>query len=664
MLAMIVVSVCVGYSGAYAEIYDLWIGKAEVIYDTQYKYYGEMYVVPDTSPAVIRYMPNKYETVYMGEVRVIGKSAFSGQDELRYINIPRVLKEIKSNAFENTSELKTIDLPYGLRIIGSSAFLNSGLEEIVIPGTVEKIEPLTFSGNNHLEKVVIQHGVESIGARAFSTLRLEEIHIPETVETIDPLALDLNGLDHVILYTTEGSVADDYGKRNHMQIIYVDDDGNPENDEIYQSFATLEVIRDNIKKKSKEHVNFVDLNSQVYPSGVYEVENWNKKSKVSFTSNTEDDFALATWYLIKKGDQFEPVSMFDGVPEAEYVRTDEKRIATISAPKNISVFDKEGNEYTENSPELYGLISCYHSEKGDTGTLKAKITLVKYTDIAKANSGLNSAGQGFPIAAELHALEANDGMPPDLPITEEDFAQLFLYMTKNNIFEHRVHLMNARFDVATTADFKDKMAKGFRLAVWKYPEYMAYTHSYSYTISGAGLGCYVTYSLESDDYTLKEVEQMQLLFQIRTKGYLEALRKSGKFSDDMTEREKAKAIYEWVILFADYDLDLETVSHTGFGLMDNSIAVCEGYAATYNMMCRNAGINIQGCVGEPKGNAEKNTHMWSLAELDGERVHIDSTWGDPTDPSYPDDHINYDYFALKPEVMGEDHSWDEEIFGE
>lgn len=649
---------------SFAELHRLWVDEdVKKIENSEYQYSEIPTEIADTSPIEYRFMHYKFETIRMDKVKIIGSFAFSGQDELLSVEFSDVLREIHSNAFENSTKLKEIKFPQGLEIIGSSAFINSGLKEVVIPGSVKDIQALTFSGNDYLEKVFLAEGVETIGARAFSTLRLREIHIPNSVVHIDPLALDLNGLDHVILYTTSDSVAAQYGRDNHMQIIFTDDNTITEKGEVFQAFGGLEIIRSNAKKRTKEHINLVDLNSEVYPSGVYEVEVWNEDTKLSFSSDPYDDFALVTWYLIKKGDRFESVSIFDALPEAKYVRTDALRTATFSAPSNLTVTDKEGNIYNENSPELYGLICYYYSEKDKAIVLKPKMIVVKYTDIQREDVGLNSAKMGFPIAAELHALESNEGMPPTLPITEEDFAQLFLYMTKNNIFEHRVHLINARFDVATTAEFKKKMGDGFRLASAKYPEYMAYTHSYNYTTSGAGIGCYVTFRIESDAYTFKEIEQMQMLFQLRAKGYLEALRKQGKYSDDMTQYEKAKVIYEWVILFADYDLDYNTVSHTGFGLMDNKYAVCEGYAATYNMMCRLAGINIQGCVGETKGNAEKGTHMWSLAELDGVRVHIDSTWGDPTNPSLPEDYIDYDYFALDSEKMKEDHSWDESIYG-
>ncbi len=643
----------------------LWFDEdIKIIKNEAYKYIVHPVEIEGASPTEYKLMRDKFETIRMDAVKIIGESAFSGQDELKTVQFSDVLREIQSNAFENSTQLKEIEFPQSLKIIGSAAFLNSGLKEVVIPGSVKKIQPLTFSGNDYLEKVILAEGVESIGANAFSTLRLREIHIPNSVIEIDPLALELNGLDHVILYTPSESVAAEYGKSNNMQIVFTDKNKTTNEDDIYQFIDGLEIVRSNAKKRVKEHINFIDLNPEIYPSGVYEVEVWNEDTTLSFSSAPDDEFALVTWYLIKKGDHFEPISMFDALPEAEYIRTDTKLTAIISAPSNITVTDKEGHVYTENSPELYGLICYYYSKNGTPTVLTPEVTVVKYSDIPKGNVGLNSAKMGFPIAAELHALEENEGMPPTLPITEEDFAQLFLYMTKNNIFEHRVHLINARFDVAITPEFKEKMANGFKLASHKYPEYMAYTHSYNYTTSGAGLGCYVTFSIQSDAYTFEEIKQMQLLFQLRTKGYLDALKKQGKFSDDMTQREKAKAIYEWVILFADYDLDYNKVSHTGFGLLDNKYAVCEGYAATYNMMCRLAGINIQGCVGEPKGNSEKNTHMWSLAELDGVRVHIDTTWGDPTNPSLPEDYIDYAYFALDSEVMKDDHSWDETIFGE
>jgi len=53
-------------------------------------------------------------------------------------------------------------------------------------------------------------------------------------------------------------------------------------------------------------------------------------------------------------------------------------------------------------------------------------------------------------------------------------------------------------------------------------------------------------------------------------------------------------------------------------------------------------------------------HIWTVAILDGNKVHIDSTWGDSSgDGTKP----NYSYFAATSEFMKRTHKWDSEKFG-
>ncbi|MBN2897724.1 MAG: hypothetical protein JXO44_03020 [Clostridia bacterium] len=275
-----------------------------------------------------------------------------------------------------------------------------------------------------------------------------------------------------------------------------------------------------------------------------------------------------------------------------------------------------------------------------------------------------SSEEPYVIAAELKALEANDFVPPALPATAEDYAQIFLYMAMNDIFEYDIDLINARFDVAASTDYKSIINAGFHLAGNKYPEYMAFTNENNYRIASAGIGSKLTLNLSDDEFSQEEISLMRTLFKIRTDGYIAQLKSEGKLRDDMSEIVKAKVIYEWIVWHTQYDQELKHISSTGFGLYDNRLAICEGYTAAYNMMCRSLGIDIQAVTGFSKDNPNGIGHMWSMARLEGILVHIDSTWGDPVGENLPEDYINYNYFALEPKMMKADHIWDEAVYGQ
>jgi hypothetical protein len=270
----------------------------------------------------------------------------------------------------------------------------------------------------------------------------------------------------------------------------------------------------------------------------------------------------------------------------------------------------------------------------------------------------------YVVAAELKALEANDFVPPELPETAEEYAQVFLYMAMNDLFEYDIDLINARFDVATSGDSKDKINLGYDLAGNKYPEYMGYTNRVSYNISSAGLGSKLTIKLYDTDFEEDDIKLMKNLAKLRAKGYAMQLKESGIIKDDMSDIIKAKAIYEWTVWHASYDEDLNRISRTAFGFFDNKSAVCSGYTAAFNMICREFGIDIQAVAGDTKNSSSDSGHMWSLARLEGILVHIDPTWGDPVGDHLPEDYISYDYFALEPKMMKEDHIWDDSIYGE
>lgn len=276
---------------------------------------------------------------------------------------------------------------------------------------------------------------------------------------------------------------------------------------------------------------------------------------------------------------------------------------------------------------------------------------------------LEVAERPYVIAAELKALEANEFIPPELPVSAEEYAQVFLYMAMNDLFEYDIDLINARFNVATSSDSKSKINEGYALACDKYPEYMGYTNRVSYSISSAGLGSKLTLELYDTDFSKEDIVLMKELARLRAQGYALELKKTGIITDDMSDIIKAKAVYEWVVWHASYDEDLKRISRTSFGFFDNGSAVCSGYTAAFNMICRALDIDVQAIAGDTKNNTSDSGHMWTMARLEGILVHIDPTWGDPVGENLADDYISYDYFALEPKMMKVDHIWDEDLYG-
>lgn len=112
----------------------------------------------------------------------------------------------------------------------------------------------------------------------------------------------------------------------------------------------------------------------------------------------------------------------------------------------------------------------------------------------------------------------------------------------------------------------------------------------------------------------------------------DAMWESGKITEDMSEYDKAKVYFEWICDNCRYDHTYADMSHTGYRLFHEGIAVCDGYTAAYNLLLKLEDISC--------GTSSTADHIWTVAELDGTSCHIDTTWGDQ---SYG---VEYDYFAM------------------
>lgn len=119
-------------------------------------------------------------------------------------------------------------------------------------------------------------------------------------------------------------------------------------------------------------------------------------------------------------------------------------------------------------------------------------------------------------------------------------------------------------------------------------------------------------------------------------------------TDDMTDVQKAHAIYDWIMWHVTYDTPatlitkggeslsayyLESVFGDGIaefgGLAYNPNAVCDGMSKAYALMCNIEGIPCVRVV----GNAGKNIdtaggHAWNKVFVNGAWYFVDCTWGD------------------------------------
>lgn len=141
-------------------------------------------------------------------------------------------------------------------------------------------------------------------------------------------------------------------------------------------------------------------------------------------------------------------------------------------------------------------------------------------------------------------------------------------------------------------------------------------------------------------------------------------------TDSMSEFEKVRAIYEWIILKVKYDYAvtenaLSTASAVDYnayhleGVFDDGKAVCDGKSKAFSLMCGLEGIRstrVMGFAGEG--------HAWNKVFIDvnGDGVRewyiVDTTWGDSgvKNGDTVVEFLSYSYFLVSDEVISETHT--------
>ena len=125
----------------------------------------------------------------------------------------------------------------------------------------------------------------------------------------------------------------------------------------------------------------------------------------------------------------------------------------------------------------------------------------------------------------------------------------------------------------------------------------------------------------------------------------------------MTNVQKYKALHDWLILNCEYDQDgvSNFYGQSSWTVFNDGIAVCEGYANAFKLLCDMAGLP---CV-VVSGTSGGVPHGWNMVPHDGRWLYIDPTFDDPiingrSDYNKLEKH-NEKYFMLTESEMYSDH---------
>lgn len=243
-------------------------------------------------------------------------------------------------------------------------------------------------------------------------------------------------------------------------------------------------------------------------------------------------------------------------------------------------------------------------------------------------------------------------VPGDPQVTYDYFYNAILYMmvTQQDQFSMTFY--------DTTWDYLQETLGGTDLAWQAYCDAQGDYHEYgcfyeSFTQGWQNEGSSVTWTLQiSDpDFYIGDTFGYQNAFLLSVPYYAQQIADDGMVTPAMSDYEVAEYLYRYMAMNFAYDTTYHPISYTGYGMLANGVGVCQGYVSVYNALCKMFGIDIVGVVGSTSGE----DHIWSYANLDGEWLYIDPTWGDS---HYDGVTANMDYFAVSYATLSKTHIFD------
>ena len=105
---------------------------------------------------------------------------------------------------------------------------------------------------------------------------------------------------------------------------------------------------------------------------------------------------------------------------------------------------------------------------------------------------------------------------------------------------------------------------------------------------------------------------------------IQILYSKGLLNNNMTNRQKALAVAEYISLNMEYEQSLNDKAHNPIGFYEGWKLVCDGYAGLFNVFMQELGFESYVISGSADG-----PHAWNLTKLDGQWLISDVTFADP-----------------------------------
>lgn len=114
------------------------------------------------------------------------------------------------------------------------------------------------------------------------------------------------------------------------------------------------------------------------------------------------------------------------------------------------------------------------------------------------------------------------------------------------------------------------------------------------------------------------------------------------FTEAATDYEKLLAFHDHLVLNCTFSKSADN-ANTLYGALVDGYAQCEGYAFTFDYLCRLAGIDCFTVYGY---NSENEPHAWNMVKLEDMWYYVDCTWDDPILDPVDTEFIRHYYFLV------------------